>query len=176
MKCDRCNNEAGFEISIVGEGIETKTLNLCASCVHEAINMSMNEDSEYHYFQDSLKKLIGVFFDEKQPEATPEDDRRCSFCDARFSDIIETGRFGCDQCYQEFGDQVRETLRMTQGSTNHIGDVPPNFREKKAMQDKISKKKEELQELILSEDYEGAAVIRDEVRTLTAALEGRDHV
>ena len=60
---------------------------------------------------------------------------------------------------------------MTQGATAHTGDVPEDFREIKQIQDEIQRKKEKLQELILLEDYETAAILRDEVKELCNALE-----
>lgn len=174
MKCDRCENEASIQIHIVEADNDPKTLNLCDECAQQMMfhNLQNEDNEEYQYFQDHLKKLVGVFFNE--PESLPldaDDDQKCAFCGSSFADITQTGRFGCDHCYTEFYEKVKETLRMTQGATAHTGDVPENFKEIREIQEEISRKKEELQELILSEDYETAAVLRDEVKELSAALE-----
>lgn len=178
MKCNRCENDANIQIQIVEAGSEPKTLNLCDECAktmmfHNLKNQEQAPDGDdYVYFQDHLKKLVGVFFTDPGVFAeTDENEHKCSFCGSGFSDITKTGRFGCDRCYTEFYDQVKETLRMTQGAVTHTGDIPENYREVRKIQQEITKKKEELQELILSEDYETAAVIRDEVKELAEALE-----
>lgn len=184
MKCDRCNKEASIQIVVMSNAFETKTLNLCTECAQEAMNFSfpLQEGiNGYQYFQDSLKKLIGVFFDEAKTHIEEEnnkekgEEKHCSFCDANYTDIMESGRFGCDHCYEEFSDQVRETLRMTQGATRHIGEVPEAFQEKKHLQDEIERKKKQLQDLILAENYEEAAVIRDEMKKLITALYGGEN-
>lgn len=174
MKCDRCENEANIQIHIIEAGNEAKKLNLCDECAQQIMfhNMDNTNNEEYQYFQDHLKKLVGVFFNEpEEREEAADDGITCSACGSSFADITKTGRFGCDRCYTEFYDKAKETLRMTQGATSHTGDIPENYRELRRIQDEISRKKEELQELILSEDYEHAAVIRDEVKELSAALE-----
>ncbi len=177
MKCDRCNKDASIQLVVMEDGQEKKTIHLCTECAQEAMSSSFQPQDGaegYQYFQDSLKKLIGVFFDEAKTHihGAVGDEKNCSFCGAGFSDIMETGRFGCDRCYKEFSDQVRETLRMTQGATKHIGDVPPGYREKKILMDQIEQNKQKLQDMILVEDYEGAAQMRDTVKQLTAQLEG----
>ncbi len=174
MKCDRCEHDATIQIHIVEAGNEPKTVNLCEECARKMMfdSIQNNDSEEYQYFQDHLKKLVGVFFNEPKTFAdSEEENRHCAFCGSSFHDITQTGRFGCDHCYTEFYDKVKETLRMTQGAVAHTGDVPENYREMREIQDEIARKKEELQELILSEDYETAAVIRDEVKELSAALE-----
>ena len=174
MRCDRCDNEATIQIHIIENGEDPQTINLCETCAQNMMfqNFSNEDNEEYQYFQDHLKKLVGVFFNEPQTRTeSPDDQKKCSFCGSSFSDITKTGRFGCDHCYTEFYEQAKESLRMTQGATAHTGDVPEDFGEIKQIQDEIQRKKEKMQELILLEDYETAAILRDEVKELCNALE-----
>ena len=176
MKCDRCEQTAGIEIVVMKDGADSKTMHLCAGCAQDALIVSLSDSKEnpegFLYYQDNLKKLLGAIFDETEEAEgeAQEDEHHCSFCGSSYADIMHTGRFGCDRCYVEFQDRIRETLRMTQGATSHIGDVPPSYKRLKEIHDEIEKKKQLLNDLILSEDYETAAVLRDEVKLLHAAL------
>lgn len=182
MKCDRCDNESTIHVYIHHESEEeNRATHLCADCARRAVGEILFKGEEtpeepgdkdgFQFFQDSLKQLVASFFEETEEDAAAgQDEHRCSFCGSSFREIMESGRLGCDHCYTEFQDRVRESLRMTQGATRHIGDVPTSQKERKELLDAIETKKQQLQELILVEDYEQAAQVRDEVRAMTAAL------
>lgn len=173
MKCDRCEQDAKLMIHTIDAQQEEKTLHLCLTCAQEMFIQGVqgNDAEMFAYFQDSLKQLLGSFFEETETE----NEKRCGFCQSTFNDIINTGRFGCDHCYTEFFDKARQTLKMAQGASKHKGATPVNYspykeNPKEEMQALLVEKKEALDACIEEENYERAAILRDEMRELTEAL------
>lgn len=185
MKCDKCNNEANFEIHFIGN--EKKTISLCKDCYSKYISdLIPNEDfgdDNFKYFQDILSDLIGSIINnkinkqentensEKMEKSTDDSEKVCSNCGTSLSDIIANGKFGCSQCYEDFKDKVGEILIQTQGSEKHNGKIPEEYKGIILIREKIEEKEEELKNLIVNEDYETAAIIRDEIKDLKMDLE-----
>lgn len=173
MKCDRCEKDAQLMIHTIDAHQEKTTLHLCTTCAQELfIKGAGNMDQElFAYFQDNLKHILSGFFEEQEEQK----ERRCSHCNSTFTDIINSGRFGCDHCYTEFFDKARQTLKMAQGTTKHKGAVPKNFtpsaeEECLDIEMQLIEKQEALEVCIAEEDYEGAAVLRDEMKELQKAI------
>ena len=92
---------------------------------------------------------------------------RCSLCGKSFSDIAESGRVGCAECYVTFYDKLLPTLRKIHGKTTHQGKVPESFTETVgAPQIDVNDLKEQLKLAIEREDFELAAQLRDEINAL----------
>ena len=77
---------------------------------------------------------------------------------------------GCDKCYYYFKDNLVSIIKRNQNSIEHIGKIPKRegkiIRKKK----KIKRLKTNIEEAISIEDYEKAAVLRDEIFNLEKEL------
>ena len=191
MKCDKCDNEANFEIHLIG-GSGKKTIRLCKDCYMNYMNDFIPSgelgDENFKYFQDILSDLIGSILDKKtdfnintvdNPSASIleddiKEDKKCSSCGISLSEIVKTGKLGCSQCYEDFKSEVGEILVQTQGASEHKGKVPEKYEGLIIIKNEIEKKEEKLKDLIVNEDYEGAALIRDEIKGLRINLEKVD--
>ncbi len=177
MKCDNCGKrEATVRYSENING-RVRELHLCEKCSRELgidrMDFSMPID-----FSNFFAGLLGEF---ESPELMPMFDSmkglRCESCGYDFDDILNTGKFGCANCYDTFESRLDPIIRKIQGSNQHIGrlgkvtehkiDVKP---EKKSKSTKQSKQKNEIEELkeklkiaVKEERYEDAAKLRDEI-------------
>jgi protein arginine kinase activator len=97
-------------------------------------------------------------------------DVRCSFCGLSFQDFRDTGRLGCPHCYTSFEPHLRGLLRRIHGGTQHMGKVylPPDPTASE-MEKRLEALRRKLQRAVESEDFERAARLRDEIRTLEPA-------
>lgn len=90
----------------------------------------------------------------------------CPQCGQSYAHFAQSGKFGCDRCYETFGENLEPLLRRLHGSRAHRGKVPArtggSIRLKKELQDL----KYKLHELIKAEKFEEAAKIRDKIREL----------
>ena len=96
---------------------------------------------------------------------------RCSICGATFSDFAETGKAGCANCYKTFYDELLPYLKRVHGSTKHTGSRPERAPLIVRSENKIGQLRKELKELILTENFEEAARVRDEIKE----LEGKEN-
>lgn len=94
----------------------------------------------------------------------------CSFCGLTFEGFKETGRLGCPHCYTTFEGQLRGLLRRIHGGTRHVGKVylPPNPTASD-LEKRLEGLRRRLDRAVESEDFERAAVIRDQIRALEPA-------
>ena len=115
------------------------------------------------------KHPLGDFLQAVQQQALelPGDAVRCAYCGTSLRDFRASGRLGCAQCYGAFEHSLRDLLRRVHGSAKHVGrryDVPnPALLERDAS---LGELRERLQQAIQSEEFETAAALRDQIRTL----------
>lgn len=89
---------------------------------------------------------------------------RCSCCGATFADISKSGRCGCSECYDTFYEQLLPQLKRIHGSAEYVG-KKINVTEKKSLES-IGELNVILKKLIDEENYEQAAIVRDEIKKL----------
>ena len=83
---------------------------------------------------------------------------------------------GCADCYEKFYDRLLPSIQRIHGRTKHVGRVPytevpdekkPEAKKKElSTEEKIAKLQEDMQKAIDCQNFEQAAVIRDEIKEL----------
>ncbi len=169
MKCENCGeNEAVIHLTQI-ENNEMTTSHLCEACA-AAKGLETGEEPSGFPLADFLAQMGG---ESSEPSAGAEDDGPCPFCGLTFAGFREAGRLGCPHCYSTFEGRLRGLLRRIHGSTQHVGKVylPPDptasEREKR-----LEGLRRRLQRAVQSEDFERAAELRDEIRSLEPEPQG----
>jgi protein arginine kinase activator len=160
MLCDQCHErDAVLNLTQIVENAVTQ-LHLCEKCAAErGIETTVSMP----------KHPLGDFLDAVQQQALvhPGDSTRCSYCGTSLKDFRASGRLGCAQCYGAFEQSLKDLLRRVHGSAQHVGrsySVPnPELLERDV---NIGALRAQLQKAIDGEDFESAARLRDEIRTL----------
>ena len=159
MLCQKCGkNVATTHIKTVINGKVTEQ-NLCSVCA------SNNGYSGFAggTFSNLLASMLGQSLQSHPTSAM----RRCECCGASYSDIAETGKVGCANCYNEFEEELLPYLKRIHGSVVHSGKTPG--RKELVItetEEPISKLKAKLASLVAAEKYEEAAVVRDEIKRM----------
>ncbi len=84
-----------------------------------------------------------------------------------YQQFIKIGRFGCAHCYETFREQLAPILkRLHTGNIEHGGKLPKRIGGSLHIKKQVQKLKAELQSLITDEEFEQAAKIRDQIRSL----------
>ena len=91
-----------------------------------------------------------------------------------YREFIETGKFGCDHCYETFSERIDPILKRLHGSNRYNGReaiVNEHIEEKHenkvvSKQEKIDELRKNLKQLVQEERYEEAAKIRDQIKEL----------
>jgi protein arginine kinase activator len=120
------------------------------------------------HLADFLAKMGG---EELPPPGSSQEDVTCPFCGLSTTDFREIGRLGCPQCYPTFEEYLRGLLRRIHGGTHHVGKVylPPDPTASD-LQKRLAALKKKLERAVEAEDFERAANLRDEIRTLEPTL------
>ena len=159
MLCEKCGkNHATTHIRTVVNGV-VREMNLCGYCAAAGgyTNISHN----------SLAGMLASMFGEVSSSGIGKNTVKCSVCGVTFSDIAETGRMGCAECYKTFNQELLPYLKRVHGSTRHVGKVP-NSAPLAVMPQKetVEDLRMELNRLVSEEKYEEAAVIRDKIKEM----------
>jgi protein arginine kinase activator len=160
MLCDQCHErDAVLNLTQIVENAVTQ-LHLCEKCAAErGIETTVSMP----------KHPLGEFLQAVQQQALqiPGDAARCAYCGTSLRDFRASGRLGCAHCYGAFEQSLRDLLRRVHGSAQHVGrsyQVPnPALLERDTS---LGALRAQLQKAIESEEFETAARLRDEIRTL----------
>lgn len=159
MLCEKCGkNHATTHIRSVVNGVVTER-NLCGYC---AATEGYN-----NLPHNSLGEMLASMFGDVLSSGSPSAKLRCPCCGAAFSDIAESGRVGCSECYKTFYDQLLPYLKRVHGSTKHAGKIPnraPLI--VRPAEETIDSLRMKLNELIREENFEEAVIVRDKIKKL----------
>ena len=166
MKCDICREaEATVHLTEVVNEKVTK-FHICEQCASEK-----SEEMQSHFgLTDLLSGLMDFEAAIPEGEESKESGMQCSYCGVTYRDFQKTGRLGCGECYRTFAKSLNELLRKIHGSNRHVGKMP--YQGEGLIEDHkdFRRLKEELEDLILSEEFEKAALLRDRIKDLKEKL------
>ncbi|MFR5683974.1 MAG: UvrB/UvrC motif-containing protein [Clostridia bacterium] len=188
MLCQNCNErEANVKYTQIING-EKKEMMLCEKCSKELGIDSMNFNIPINF-----SSFLGDFLEDYAetgsflPGFLSPVELKCKNCGSTYEDFINSGMFGCSDCYNVFSNRIDPILKNIHGANMHIGRrgklTEPNLsnsgKNKAEGKDKNSKKekmsdskdqltllKEQLNQAIREERYEDAASLRDEIKKL----------
>ena len=127
-------------------------MHLCEECSRK---LGIAQDMDFKIPALDFSNFFGSFLEDfNTPDFMPllneVKQLKCDSCGSTFEDIIDTGRYGCPNCYDVFEDRMDPILKKLQGA-----------------QSKMDTLQEELKKAIKEERYEDAAKIRDEIKKLS---------
>lgn len=164
MKCENCGaTDAVVHLTQIVNN-EMSTHHLCQSCAAEKGLQDSPDPSNYQLL-DLIEKISP-----QMPGLAQSGTEQCGFCGLTFDDFRTTTRLGCPQCYEAFSDHLPRLLRRIHGGVKHVGKVylPPDPTASE-MEKRIEGLRRKLERAVRSEDFELAAEIRDEIRTMEPA-------
>lgn len=169
MDCQECQERpATLHFTQLINGNKTET-HICEVCAKEIGYMTYPEEGY------SLQNLLaGLFnFDSTHLENHNGNsfkqlkESHCPKCDLTFSEFKRIGKFGCAECYHTFSSQLDPILRRVHsGNTKHSGKIPIRKGGSLHTKKQLEMFQSELQQLIKSEEFEEAALVRDKIREL----------
>ncbi len=162
MKCEICGlRDAVMHIRQI-QKTSVYELHICEQCAEEK-GLVKEEDSEI-----SISNLLSGLIDSKDAAAGEEAVESCPRCGMKLSDFRKRGKFGCQECFQAFGRDVRSILSQMAGRANHTGKLPDVQEGGGAKAADRQALAAELRDAIDREDYETAARLRDRMREMDA--------
>ena len=162
MLCERCKkNEAKVRL-IESIDEEVRGIWLCDKCAKNIGNLSN--------IKIPFDKVLDDIFNEILSKHENTVDFICKSCGKSYKEFRENNILGCDKCYYYFGDNLVSIIKKNQNNIEHIGKIPKREGKVIRKKKKIKKLKADIEEAISIENYEKAAVLRDEIFSIEKEL------
>jgi protein arginine kinase activator len=165
MLCQDCNqNESTVHLTQIVNN-KKLVLNLCKDCAEKR-----GFHSPFEHMPFPLAELVTGMVSPKTP--TTKSGRRsvkvkkCPGCGMTFEDFGKSGRLGCGRCYKTFHVELTDLLRKIHGSPKHRGKGTMVEPELAVPMKEETRLREELKKAVEDEDFEKAASLRDQIRSL----------
>ena len=114
--------------------------------------------------------MLGLGASQEIEQASGGSDLRCPRCGFTQADFKKAGRLGCPDCYTTFSEALESLLKTMHKGTRHVGKVPENLRQSRDLSDRLKLLQKRLAKAIEAEDFEQAAVLRDEIKQAASHL------
>lgn len=178
MMCQNCGQRAATtHIKTVVNGQLSET-HLCSQCAKKQGYGHML--SEWNGFGGLLSGLLSPGLLSGGPgHAQQREEKRCPGCGMSFREISRGGKLGCSECYSTFRSQLIPVIERLHGQTGHKGKAPGGSAlrvqeenrqlvsvEENRATSEIEEKKRQLQKAIEAQNFEEAAVLRDQIKEL----------
>lgn len=177
MLCENCHlNEAEVKLTVKSKN-GTSEKWVCSTCAQgdNPWNPNGNYSTHQHY-QDDIEEAFVVkqilqHFATKHginfQEVAFQEEKQCPTCHMTLKDIAHVGKLGCVDCYKTFRDDIIDIVGRVQGGQyEHIGKTPQSSHQKLALKKQIEEKSNYLNTLIEEQNFEEAAIVRDEIKAL----------
>ena len=169
IMCDECGERpANIHLTTIVDG-EKRDFNLCSECLARKKELSV----DFGAIASRLSKMIRQK-QEKQAEAaveTPIPDISCAQCGTTYAAFRASGRVGCAQCYEAFRQPLSEWMQQTYGASRHVGRESGGVACAVSLRMQLDKLRRMQKKAIATEEYEQAALLRDQIRALSAEVE-----
>jgi protein arginine kinase activator len=141
---------------------EVKKVDLCEGCAKE----KGPGDSTPFAIADML---LGLGASQQMEEAgATRGELRCPNCGFTQADFKKTARLGCSECYSVFAEGLGSLLKTMHKGTQHRGKTPQALRRAQDQAEQILRLEKDLQVAISREDFEQAAILRDQLKVARA--------
>lgn len=154
MLCEKCgNNPANVHLSQNINGHKV-SLNICQSCASK-----LGYGKAISPFNLDLLNILS-------PKSVSSGLSPCPGCGETYEQYRSTSLLGCDKCYTHFASLIDPVLKKVHGSNTHVGKLPDNADAEIKVKRTLEKLRQQLKEAIINEEYENAALIRDQIKEL----------
>lgn len=161
MICDICGkNEAQVKLIAVIDGMRTER-NLCMRCM---------EQQKQQLRSDGMQSMLSAIIARTRRDESGFGNVRCSHCGLSLEAFRKSSRLGCAQCYTDFKVQLRPLLQRLHGATRHTGRIPAMVDEETRITSELEQIRREMEVAVACEEFEQAAILRDKLRTMSAAM------
>lgn len=161
MLCTICKEKPATVhlTQIVGDKMQK--LDLCEDC---AKTKGINDQMSYGLAD--LDMVLGLGASQQLEQAAGGVELKCPRCGFTQADFKKSGRLGCPECYVTFAEGLAGLLKSMHKGTRHTGKAPEALRATRENADRLKSLQTKLSKAIKDENYEQAALLRDELKQL----------
>ena len=169
MFCDDCGKNMATIFITQIENNKVVRKKLCEECARQSL-MPQNALEFLALVPQMLSQAYETGWELQVSEDLKEEVLICEECATTITDVKETGKMGCPECYGAFAGPLMSLIRDIQVSDQHMGKIPLRSSELVQLKRKLVDLMNKLKVLVESEDFEVAAEVRDEIKTVEAQL------
>lgn len=163
MLCSICKErEATVHLTQIA-GDKVQKVDLCEEC---AKNKGVNDPTGFSL----ADLLLGLGASQEIEQAAGGAQLKCPRCGFTQADFKKAGRLGCPDCYRTFAEALDGLLKSMHKGTRHVGKVPDSLRQSRDLSDRLKLLQKKLAKAIDEENFEQAALLRDEIKQMSAKL------
>lgn len=163
MLCCVCKQkEASVHLTQI-EGEKVHKVDLCEECAKQK---GVNDPTGFAL----ADLLLGIGAAQDFEQAGGGKELRCPKCGFTQADLKKSGRLGCPHCYPTFAEGLAGLLKSMHKGTQHVGKVPAALQQSRDASERMTALQKNLAKAIEEENFEQAAVLRDEIKQLTPRL------
>lgn len=168
MLCCICKErEATVHLTQIA-GDKMQKVDLCEEC---AKTKGVNDPTGFSL----ADLLLGLGASQEIEQSGGGVELKCPRCGFTQADFKKAGRLGCPDCYKTFADGLETLLKSMHKGTRHVGKVPESLRHTRDLSDRLMALQKKLNKAIEDENFEQAALLRDEIKTMSAQLGNLAH-
>jgi protein arginine kinase activator len=174
MLCDECQKKSACVhiTTIIGDKKIEK--HLCENCAQKSGELNITQKL-HNLFNSKAAEHLHDFIKEitsgnDREETLTQNMRYCKECGLTQFEFNKSGKFGCSACYGAFAQDLEVLLQKIHGAIEHKGKIARRSLAMMSANEVIENLRSKIKNHIALEEYEQAAAIRDEIRTLEANL------
>ena len=160
MQCCVCKEKPATVhlTQIVGDKMQK--LDMCDEC---AKAKGINDPASFAM----ADLMLGLGASQELDQSAAGAELKCLRCGFSQADFKKSGRLGCPDCYKTFAEGLASLLKTMHKGTRHIGKAPEALRASRENTDRLKSLQKKLAKAIDGEDYEAAATLRDEIKSVS---------
>jgi protein arginine kinase activator len=163
MLCCICKEkEATVHLTQI-TGDKMQKVDLCEEC---SKSKGINDPAGFNL----ADLLLGLGASQEIEQASGGVETKCPRCGFTQADFKKAGRLGCPECYKTFAEGLTSLLKSMHKGVRHVGKVPEALRQSRDLSDRLKALQKKLSKAIEDENFEQAALLRDEIKQMSAKL------
>ncbi|HTL17533.1 MAG TPA: UvrB/UvrC motif-containing protein [Patescibacteria group bacterium] len=163
MLCSICKEKEATVFFTHIEGDKVKKVDVCEECYK---TKGANDPAAFSL----ADMLLGLGASQEIDQAAGGVELKCTRCGFTQADFKKAGRLGCPECYKTFADGLEGLLKSMHKGTRHVGKVPESLRQTRDLSDRLRGLQKKLAKAVEDENFEQAALLRDEIKQMSARL------
>jgi protein arginine kinase activator len=163
MLCCICKEkEATVHLTQIA-GDKMQKVDLCEEC---AKNKGVNDPAGFSL----ADLLLGLGASQELEQGAGGSEVKCIKCGFTQADFKKAGRLGCAECYTTFAEGLEGLLKTMHKGIRHIGKVPQFLQQNKDLTERLKTLRKKLDKAVEEENFEQAALLRDEIKQTSNKL------
>lgn len=171
MLCEKCKKKKATVFYNENLGGKTRSCSLCADCAESARRTGELEDVHLSSVGSAFGCSESAMFGNLCGITVPHNIaavRTCPVCSSTLAGIAESGSMGCSACYKTFLDEISGAVHALPNGAAYPGRMPRKFRQRREREARAALLRDQMKQAVLAEDFETAALLRDQIHTLRA--------